>query len=353
MPALFPETASKLSDLTPGAKADCFALLASRKQDVTKAGKPFYKCAFRDAAREVAVMVWSDSEHFADCEANWRKGRFYKLRGTYEETNFGPQLDLRKIRPVTDADRAAGFAEADFYESSRFDPEQMFRALTTLCEDGIEDGPLRSAVLAVLNGRADAVKRWPAASRNHHAYAGGFLEHTLSVARTTVWLCEKYAGMYPDLDPPLCTDAALAGAVLHDVGKLEELDGSPAGAEYTAAGRLAGHILIGRDWLRAAAAELAANGTPVDPELLLRTEHVIIAHHGIREFGSPAEPHTPEALIVQHADDLDAKFNMFAESLKATPGAAAEEGGSAFTAPHKLLRKPIFRGLPPGGADGG
>ncbi len=116
------------------------------------------------------------------------------------------------------------------------------------------------------------------------------------MARTAAWLCEKYADMYPDLSPPLCTDAAIAGAVLHDVGKLEELDGSPAGAEYTASGRLIGHILIGRDWLRAAAAQQAERpGGPVDAELLLRIEHVVVSHHGVREFGSPAEPHTPEA----------------------------------------------------------
>ena len=223
----------------------------------------------------------------------------------------------------------------------------MFRALTALCEDKIEDGPLRSATLSVLNGREAAVKRWPAASRNHHAYAGGLLEHTLSVARTAAWLCEKYAGLYPELDPPLCCDAALAGAVLHDVGKLEELDGNPAGADYTPAGRLLGHILIGRDWFNA-----AAGAAGVDPELKLRTEHVIVSHHGTREFGSPAEPLTPEALIVQHADDLDAKFRMAVDALGSEPGPPAADGGPAFAPRHKLLRKDFFRGLPPAGGPG-
>ncbi|NNJ25875.1 3'-5' exoribonuclease YhaM family protein [Alienimonas chondri] len=343
---LFPDTPSKLSDLKPGATADVFALLSSKKQDVTKAGKPFYKCTFRDADREASVMVWSDSGHFADCEANWTKGAFYKLRGTYEENNYGPQLNLDKIRPVQPTDAEAGFKESDFFETSRFDPENMFRALTTLLGDAIEDGPLRAVVLKVLNDRAEAFKTWPAANRNHHAFAGGLLEHTLSVVRTTQWLCEKYAGMYPEMSPPLCVDAALAGAALHDIGKLEELDGSPAGAEYTSSGRLIGHILIGRDWLRAAAAafeqtgQAGPQGGPADAELLLRTEHVIVSHHGIREFGSPAEPHTPEALIVQHADELDAKFNMLADGLKRAPG------DGPFTPFDKRFGKPIFRGLP-------
>ena len=343
---LFPEAVSKLSDLKPGATGDAFALLCGKKRGTTKDGKPFFKCAFRDAAREVAVMVWSDSGHFADCEANWKKGAFYKLRGKYADGNYGPQVTLDKIRPVNDEDRAAGFKEEEFYETTAFDPDQMFRALVSLCEETIEDGPLRAVVLGILNDREEDVKKWPAASRNHHAYAGGYLEHTLSVARTAAWLCEKYAGLYPDLDPPLCSDAALAGAVLHDVGKLEELDGNPAGADYTPTGRLLGHILIGRDWLRAAAAEAAAGGEPVDPELLLRTEHVIVAHHGTREFGSPAEPLTPEALIVAAADDLDAKFRMFADGLAAA-GAKPADGGPAFAPRHGLLRKEFFRGLPP------
>ncbi|MEM9703722.1 MAG: HD domain-containing protein, partial [Planctomycetota bacterium] len=303
---LFPETVSKLSELTPGQTADVFALLVAKKQDVTRNGKPYFKCTFRDADREVDAMVWSDSECFADCEANWSKGDSFKIRGKYDEGSYGPQISLDKVRPVRPEDREAGFDEAAFYQSSRFDAENMFRALTQLIDEAIEDAPLRAVVLQVLDDRAAAFKKWPAASRNHHAFAGGLLEHTLSVVRTTRWLCEKYAGMYPDLSPPLCTDAALAGATLHDIGKLEELDGSPAGADYTPGGRLIGHILIGRDWLRAAAAAQPAG--PVDEELLLRTEHVVVSHHGTREFGSPAEPQTPEALIVQHADDLDAKF---------------------------------------------
>ena len=339
---LFAETVSKLSDLAPGETGDCFALLSSKKADVTKGGKPFFKCAFRDAAREVAVMVWSDADYFTDCEANWAKGKFYKLRGKYEDGNFGPQLNLDKIRPVNDADRKAGFREADFYQSTAFDPDQMFRALTALCEENIEDGPLRSVVLKILNDRADAFRRWPAANRNHHAYAGGLLEHTLSVVRTVVWLCDKYAAMYPEMDPPLCTDAAVAGAVLHDVGKLAELDGNPAGADYTPAGRLLGHIVIGRDWLRETAAEIGG----LDPELLLRTEHVVVSHHGIREFGSPAEPLTPEAVIVAAADDLDAKYRMVADGLASAAGPAPAAGGPAFAPRHKTLRKEFFRGLP-------
>ena len=341
---LFPDAVSKLSDLKPGVMSDAFALLTSKKSGTTKDGKPFYKCFFKDAGREVAVMVWSDSGHFADCDQCWKRGGFYKLRGKYEEGNFGPQLNLDRIRPVTDEDRKIGFDEADFYAATAFDPDKMFRALVTLCEDAIEDGPLRSVVVGMLEDREADVKKWPAASKNHHAYAGGYLEHTLSVARTAVWLCEKYAGMYPEMDPPLCRDAAVAGAVLHDIGKLEELDGNPAGADYTPAGRLLGHILIGRDWLRDAA---AAADPAVDRELLLRTEHVIVAHHGTREFGSPAEPLTPEALIVQHADDLDAKFRMFADGLASEPGPAPADGGPAFAPRHKLLRKEFFRGLPP------
>ena len=100
--------------------------------------------------------------------------------------------------------------------------------------------------------------------------------------------------------------------------------------------------MIGRDWFRE-----AAGAAGVGAELRLRTEHVIVSHHGTREFGSPAEPLTPEALLVQYADDIDAKFRMFADGLASAAGPPPAEGGPAFAPRHGLLRKEFFRGLPP------
>jgi 3'-5' exoribonuclease len=151
----------------------------------------------------------------------------------------------------------------------------------------------------------------PAAKKNHHAFVSGYLEHVLNVARTCYHLADKYAELYNDLDPPLCKDVIVAGAVLHDIGKLRELTTTAAGADYTAAGCLIGHVLQGRDIVREAAA-----GRDIDPELLLRLEHVIVSHQRLPEWGAPKPPMTPEALIVHYADDLDAKLFMMVCTLR-------------------------------------
>ena len=150
---------------------------------------------------------------------------------------------------------------------------------------------------------ANSCSLLPAAKKNHHAFVSGYLEHVLNVTRTCCHLADKYAELYNDLDPPLNKDVIIAGAVLHDIGKLRELAVGPAGAEYTAAGCLIGHVLQGRDIVREAAA-----GREIDPEMLLRLEHVIVSHQRLPEWGAPKPPMTPEALIVHYADDLDAKL---------------------------------------------
>jgi 3'-5' exoribonuclease len=109
----------------------------------------------------------------------------------------------------------------------------------------------------------------------------------------------------------------VAGAMLHDIGKLRELEWHDDGAAYTAAGSLVGHILQGRDILREAAA-----GRELEADLLLRLEHIIVSHQRLPEWGSPKPPMTPEAMLVHYADDLDAKYNMLVSILQddTTPG---------------------------------
>jgi 3'-5' exoribonuclease len=281
-------------------------------------------------------MVWSDSAWFADCEARWQVGTFYKLRCRYSETQYGPQIDLDRVREVDEKDRADGFDPAVFFASTRFNIEEMFAELVEIAKNGITDAPLRRLVLELLQEHAEEIKRIPAASRNHHAYTGGFLEHVLSVTRTAVYLADKYADYYPNMQPPLSKSLVVAGAILHDIGKLIELRYQPHGSEYTAKGRLVGHILLGRDLVR----EKAATVPDLDPEVLLRLEHIIVAHQNLPEWGSPIAPHTPEALLVYFADDLDAKFHMLATALERQP-----QDGEQFTGSDNPLRRRIFRGL--------
>lgn len=330
----------RLCDMQPGQQGDCFVLLASKDRAKTRDGKPYFRVTFRDARRTATVMIWSDTAWFADCESRWAVGNFFKIRGRYHENQYGPQIELDRIRATEEADEAHGFRPDEFFEATRFDVDEMFDELASLAEQHISDGPLRRLVTGILDDHAAEIKKIAAAARNHHAFAGGFLEHVLSVTRTAVYLAEKYEAYYPDMQPPLSRSLVVAGAILHDVGKLVELEFRPQGSVYTAPGRLVGHILLGRDMVR----DKARSIPDLDPEMLLRLEHIIIAHQNLPEWGSPVAPHTPEALLVHYADDIDAKFHMMA-----VPLSEESADGEEFTGRDNGLRRHIFRGLGNGG----
>jgi 3'-5' exoribonuclease len=303
----------RLSDFTPGQYADCYALLAERTKGTTRDGKPFFTCRFRDARRTAACMVWSDGPWYEDCEARWREGQFYKLRVQYgEHERYGPQLEIHQIREATDADRADGFDPAELMAATRRDPEAMFAELKGLAETHIADLPLRRLVLTLLDRHAVAFKQLPATRRHFYPYPGGLLEHTLSVTHSCLQLADKYASTYPDLRPPLNRDLIVAGAILHDIGRVLELGGDPILVQPTVPGQLFGHLLLGRDLVRDAAHELG----DVDPELVQLLEHLIITHLSLPEWGSPRLTLIPECLILHHADDLDAKLEMYVRCLR-------------------------------------
>jgi len=323
-----------LAEMNDGEEGDFFALMIEKEELKTRDGKLYFKVGFRDAGREVHFPIWQDSAHAHACQQDWTPGEFYKLRATYRETNYGPQLDIRKIRPVTQSDHDDGFDPLMCQPRSRFDPEAMFGELLTLIEEQIEDVALAALVTHLLTENRAEFMTFPAARRNHHAYAAGLLEHTLSVTRTSLQLAEKYQDYYSDMQPPLSKDLVVAGAILHDIGKLREYDVGPQGAEYGPAGHLIGHILQGRDIVREAAVT-----HPVDTETLLRLEHVIVSHQRLPEWGSPKPPMTPEATIVHYADDLDAKYHMVYRTLMED----TQEG--PLTSMQNVMRQRVFRGL--------
>jgi 3'-5' exoribonuclease len=322
-----------LCEMIEGQEADFFALLAEKQELTTRDGKPYYRVTFRDSRREVGFPIWCDSAHAESCKSEWMPGQFYKLRAVLRQTNYGPQLEIKKIRPVEYGDHKDGFDPAMCQPASRFDPVEMFAELINIVESQIENAPLRQLVADILEQNRDVLLSWPAAKKNHHAFASGFLEHVLNVTRSTCHLADKYCDLYQDLDPPICKDVAVAGAVLHDIGKLRELAVSPSGAEYTAAGHLIGHVLQGRDIVRETAA-----GRDIDAELLLRLEHVIVSHQRLAEWGAPKPPMTPEALIVHYADDLDAKMHMLVCTLK------EDTGEGVMTSKRNPMAQQFYRG---------
>ncbi|MBN2292865.1 MAG: HD domain-containing protein [Pirellulales bacterium] len=330
----------ELADMTSGQEADVFVLMTAKEQLTTRDGKPYFRVSFRDARREVSFPIWGDSPLAVDCRDAWVPGTHYKIRGTYRETDYGPQLDIRRIREVTEADADDGFSPTMCMAHSRFDPEAMLAELLELVQSHVEDPGLRSLVQWILSENHEALLTMPAARRNHHAYVGGLLEHTLSVTKTCVYLAEKYEEHYPDMHPPLDKSMTVAGAVLHDIGKLRELEQNAAAAEYTAAGHMVGHMLLGRDMVREAAAKLEDKGdVSVDAETLLRLEHLVLSHQRLPEWGSPKPPMTPEAMIVHYADDLDAKLHMMVSILE------EDSGSGMVTSTKNVLRQQVFKGF--------
>jgi 3'-5' exoribonuclease len=325
----------KLSDLAAGQLGDFFALLAERIRGATRDAKPFYTCRFRDARRTVTCMVWADGRWFEDCERDWHEGQFYKVRAIYNDhERYGPQIDIHNLRPVIDADRSDGFDPLDFVDCSRFNREAMFTELCGLVEAHIADLPLRRLVLTIVQRHAEPLKRLPATLRNFHPFAGGLLEHTLSVAHTCLQLADKYAAYYTELRPPLNRDLVVAGAVLHDMGRLVEYAGEAGAVQPTVPGRLLGHLFLGRDLVRDTARELG----DVNPELVQMLEHLIVTHLALPEWGSPRLPLMPECLILHHADDLDAKLEMYARCL------SRDREDGPFTARDPVLGKALFKG---------
>lgn len=326
---------ARLSDLTPGQYADFFALLEARTKSQTRDGKPYYSCRFRDARRSATFMVWADGPWYEACEREWQDGQFYKVRGTYDEhEKYKAQIDIHQIRPVTDADRAEGFDPALFVEHSRFDRPAMFAELRELAEKQVADAPLRRLVLTLLERHADAMQRLPATQNKFYPYAGGLLEHTLSVARNCLFLVDRYAAHYTELRPPLNRDLVVAGAILHDIGRVLEFGDGLLAAQPTVPGRLLGHLFLGRDLVRDTARELG----DVDPELVQLLEHILISHLNLPEWGSPRQPLIPESLILHHADDLDAKMEMYVRCL------VRDQTVGPFTDADPVLKRQLYKG---------
>ena len=198
---------------------------------------------------------------------------------------------------------------------------------------------LRRLVLAFLDDPqiGPAFREAPAAKRLHHAWIGGLLEHVLVLVR----LCRATVTFYPEVDP----DLLVAGAILHDIGKIREL--SWAGVfDYTLEGQLLGHISIAQGMLGQKIATLNAeaaldpNGKEFPPQLRILVEHMILSHHGKLEFGSPKLPMTPEAMLLSALDDLEAKFQALRNEFAGAQ--AAGRGPSEMTEWVRSMDRPLF-----------
>jgi 3'-5' exoribonuclease len=312
----FPPIQSMPSDL----EGWSFYLCTQKEMRQGRKGDPFVALTLQDRTGVIAGRIFNDIPRLRD---EFERGEFVKVHGRTETHNGRLQLSIERIRRVNpDQDRSQGFREDDCVLSSPRSADQMWAELTELVAH-VQDRHVRELLQRIIETHQDKLRIWPAALTVHHAYRSGFLEHVLSVARSALMLGAAYGAN---------KDLLTAGALLHDIGKLEELDYDGVTA-YTRDGNLVGHLTLGAIMVRAVMSEI-----PDFPGALrAHIEHLIVSHHGRKEFGSPIEPMTIEAIILATADDLDAKLNQVRSAL-------AEEGEGEFTAYHQRLGRALWRG---------
>lgn len=317
-----------VSDLAPGETVHDIFLLASAQQGQARNG-PYWRVSFRDATGNVDGKIWSPlSQQFAELKA----GELVQVQGRVTVYRDRNEIAVDALRILDEAE-VADLNLADYTVSSGHDSDLLFRELEDLCRSTFTHAPWKKFYKALLRNEeiAAKLKVASAAKAMHHAYVGGLLEHTLSVAR----LCMRFADHYPYLD----RQVLLAGAICHDMGKIWELS-SGLLTDYTTEGRLLGHITI---VLEKIAPLLDKSG--LEPELADHLKHLILSHHGTREFGSPCLPSTAEAFALHYADNLDAKLNQVQQALGGLE--ASESGWSAYI---PGLERSVFRAVQSPGA---
>jgi 3'-5' exoribonuclease len=327
----------KLSELEHGQEAVCFAALVKKERGVDKHDRPFLKCHFRDRWKTVVAPFWANNALREEAET-WEERRAYRLRVRGEHNvKFGFQIDVLQGRLAREDDAAEGYRFNELVESSDKDPEALIATLFKLIDKYILEPPLKELVLTLIRDNSDLFKKMPAAQNFHHSYTAGLLEHVWSMARIAAFLADHYDQYYDNLNPPLNKGVILAAVLLHDIGKLRELEYDPVEARYTKEGSLIGHVVIGRDLARDAAKRI--EGFPEETLRLL--EHAILSHHGKKEFGAPVLPLTLEALLVSYIDEIDAKMNIAARER------LLSQTECDFTDPvFALDRRRIYKGVP-------
>lgn len=293
-----------IGGMAAGQAVEGFYLLSEAASKTTAAGKPFLSAALSDRTGRIAAMVWDYAGPVCAADA----GKVVKVRGEVTEYRGAPQLRVEKLRLAGDADR---YDISALVPAAPIDADAAVADVRALVES-IADEDYRRVAETLLERNLETFRSIPAAKSMHHAFLHGLLMHTANMLRLADYLSGLYAGT---VDRSLL----LAGTLLHDFAKREEFRFSPLGlvADYSVAGQLLGHLVMGAQEVAGACAEL---GVGAEKSTLL--QHLILSHHGEPEFGAAVRPMCAEAELLSYIDLIDSRMEIYREACASTPAGA-------------------------------
>ncbi len=304
-----------VADLMPGMRIEDEVFLVSKKDLRTTAnGSMYIHLILVDRTGQLLTRIWQATQQQFD---SIPEGGFLRVRGRTESYKGALQFIIEGMRPVSPNEVNLG----DFIPRTKYDVEEMWGKIVAILRT-IQNKDLLQLIKRFVEDKQliEKFKTAPAAVNLHHAYLGGLIEHTLSVLELAGLVFGKTAedkSHYPEVS----RDLVLAGVFLHDIGKTSEFNFETS-FNYTDSGQLIGHIVQAAIWIDQKVADVEAETKqpfPADIQNVLT--HIVLAHHGTYEFGSPRLPALPEAIAVHYLDNLDAKLHMFQRQIDNDPDA--------------------------------
>jgi 3'-5' exoribonuclease len=298
--------------------ADCF-VLTEKNMAQKKDGNNYLNLVFSDRTGSIKGVAWDNVERLS---SQAETGAVVVVKGHVGEYRNQLQVVVKEMTGVPPEETDP----ADFMLSTARDIPRMFDRIVALSES-LDAWYLKALLKAFWEDASFTIqfKRAPAAKKMHHAYIGGLLEHTLSMTVLADKIAEHYNGIDRDL--------LVAGAILHDIGKIREFN-YDMGIEYSDEGRLVSHIVIGIQMIEEKIRTIAS--FPEEAALLLK--HMLVSHHGSKELGSPEPPKTIEAVMLNCIDEMDSRIQAIREFM------GKEDAGETWTSFHRLLERHFYRG---------
>jgi 3'-5' exoribonuclease len=290
----------ELISLVKGDPVDHFLLIRKYEIRTTKAGKEFLSLELGDKSISVPANIWDDNAAFKSFRDSIAAGEIIKVKGSIDDYQGSPQIKIDSARLPKPSENVT---PSDFLPKSRHDLKKMLSEFNSRLQK-INDSNIKTLLNNIFNEeRLSKYTAAPAGKMWHHAYISGLIEHTLEIIKICDLMC--------DIHPEINRDLIIAGAMLHDFGKIEELS-FETGFEYTDKGKLLGHMVI---------ASIIVNDEinkldDFPEEIKLNLIHLILSHQGKLEHASPVVPKTLEAITLYHADELSAKVNAYKGSLE-------------------------------------